>query len=214
MKHNVIHFIDDDPAARAANARALQSLLNDGEIRVEEREPYKDLNGYNQLMLRSDTAAFVLDQRMTGNGRYQYNGIDIASHLRALNSKMPLYILTGHSEDEEAFEGQTHLVEYIIGKEEIDDVTSEAAKTVKARMLRNLNTYNDIRDEREDRYQTLLIKSINNDLSANEANEVEVLEAETLRTVLASEQMRVREISKTIEQLQRILPLDEARKEI
>ena len=168
MEQNIIYFVDEDPAARRACGRALRSLLESEDVRIEVCEPYKNIEDYNPLVLKADTGAFILDQRMSTSGFYNYNGIDVANHLRNLNSKIPLYILTGHAEDTDAFEGQNHLVEYILGKEEINDITSPEAITIKARMLRNLKTYNDIRNDRESKFQALLLKSLSEQLTEDE----------------------------------------------
>lgn len=205
MKRHVIYFVDEDPAARRANARALTTLLENQEILVTEQEPLEALAGYARLLADPETAAFVLDQRMKGSGHVPYNGTDLARYLRGIDGKMPIYILTGHADDVEDFRGSKHLVEYIIGKDEIDDASSETAQIVKARMLRHLEVFNDVRDAQEQRFHDLLVKSLQQTLTQEEQEEMDRIQGDTTASILASERIKERELSEQVNQLQRLL---------
>jgi DNA-binding NarL/FixJ family response regulator len=205
MKRDVIYFIDEDPAARRANARALTSLLDNQDIKIVEQEPFSDIANYAKLLASPGTAAFVLDQRMKGSGQVTYNGTDLAKYLRAIDGKMPIYILTGHADDIEDFRGSNHLVEYIIGKDEIDDASSEKAKTVKARMLRHLDVFNDVRDEQEQRFHDLLVKSLQKELTSDEQSEMDRIQGDNTAAILAAEREQERELNMQVAALRKLL---------
>lgn len=205
MNRNVIYFVDEDPAARRANVRELTMLLDNPEINVVGKEPFYSFADYDVLMANPETAAFVLDQRMKGSGHVSYNGTDLAKYLRGIDGKMPIYILTGHPNEIDDFLGFYHLVEYVIGKDEIEDVKSERAKIVKARILRHLGVFNDVRDAQEKRFHDLLVKSIKHPLTPEEQEEMDLIEGETTAPILAAERAEERNLAVQIEQLRSLL---------
>lgn len=205
MKRNVIYLVDEHPPARRANAEALRRLLDNPEIQVAELEPLPTVADYNARIAAPSTAAFVLDQRMKQAGIVNYNGTDLASHLRGIDSKMPIYILTGYAEEKEDFEGSEYLVEYIIGKTEIRDSTSAEAKIVKARMLRHLEVFNDVRNSQEQRFHDLLVKSLREPLTAEEQHEMDQIENETTIPIVASERSKEQELSEQVDKLRKVI---------
>lgn len=206
MKRNIIHFIDEDEAARRANARALRTLLDNAEITISPTAPYVSFGEYNALVANPRTAAFVLDQRMKGSGNVTYNGTDLARYLRGIDAKVPIYILTGHPDEHEDFAGSNHLVEYIIGKDNIDVPDSDSAKIVKARILRHLDVFNDVRDAQEQRFHDLLVKSLRSPLTPEEQKEMDDLEGASTAPVLAAEREAERSLNAKIEELKKLLP--------
>jgi len=205
LKRN-IHFIDEDEAARRANARALRTLLDNSEITISPLAPFATFGEYNPLVANSRTAAFVLDQRMKGSGDVTYNGTDLARYLRGIDGKVPIYILTGHPDESEDFAGSNHLVEYVIGKDHIDAPDSEQAKIVKARILRHLDVFNDVRDAQEQRFHDLLLKSLKSPLTAEEQKELDDLESAGTTPILAAERDAERALSAKIAELRNLLP--------
>lgn len=202
MKRHIIYFVDEDAAARSANVRALTSLLDNQSIEVKSLEPLRSFPDYNNLVADPATAAFVLDQRMKGSGMVSYNGTDLAKYLRGIDGKMPIYILTGHSDDD--FDDAAHLVEHIVGKDEID-AHSNKAKMVKARILRHLDVFNDVRDAQEQRFHDLLVKSLSLPLTPEEQREMDQIEGETTAPILAAERTKERELGEQVDKLQRLL---------
>lgn len=205
MKRNTIYLVDEHPPARRANAEALRRLLDNPKVQVKELEPLPNVADYNPLIAEHSTAAFVLDQKMKQAGLVSYNGTDLAAHLRGIDSKMPIYILTGYADEKEDFEGSEYLVEYIIGKGEIRDKDSSAAKIVKARMRRHLDVFNDVLDDREQRFHDLLVKSLTEPLTADEQKEMDQIEGETMAPIQAAERKKEQELSETVAQLRRLL---------
>ncbi|MDM4773033.1 hypothetical protein [Solimonas sp. SE-A11] len=205
MRRQNIYFIDEDAAARRSNGRSLKELLGSDEIEIRPIEPRPALSDYNDLISEPDTAAFILDQRMKGGGRVNYNGTDLARQVRSINSKMPIYILTGHADEKDDFLGSEHLVENIIGKDAIDNTESEGAQVIKARILRHLNVFGDMRTDRENRFHELLIKSLREGLSEDEQQEMDRLEGESTAPVIAKERELERVIGAQVDSLQKFL---------
>jgi hypothetical protein len=202
VRRNTIYFVDEDPAARSSNVRTLRALLDNPQIRVLPLEPRKDFPEYNQYVADPTTAAFMLDQRMKGSGAVKYNGIDLAHYIRAIDAKVPIYILTGHVEDIEV--ASQYLVEYVVGKEEID-ADSETKLTIKARLLRHLEVFNDVREAQEQRFHDLLIKSLSAPLSEEEQREMSQIEGETTAAIQAVERGKEQELGKHVEALRELL---------
>jgi hypothetical protein len=209
MKRNVIYFVDEDPPARRANVDALKALLGTGEITVCGVEPLKTFSEYNVLVANPTTAAFFLDQKMKQSGLVGYNGTDLAEHLRGIDPKMPLYILTGYADQVDDFRGKSFRVEAIIPKDEIEDPKSEEAQTHKARILRHLNVFNDLLDARSQRFHDLLVKSLREPLTPDEQQEMDRIEGDTMAPVLASERTEARSLGGLIDELKRIVGSDQ-----
>lgn len=208
LKRHIIYFIDEDAAARRANVRSLTTLLDNPDLEIKGQEPLRIFAEYNPLVADSATAAFILDQRMKGSGVVTYNGTDLAKYLRGLDGKMPIYILTGHAAEVQDFAGSEHLVEYIVGKDEIEDIDSEEAKIVKARVLRHINVFNDVRDEQEQEFHELLVKSLHTPLTPDEQNKMDQIEGVTTAPIVAAERTRERELAQQIEKLHALLNKD------
>lgn len=208
MKRNIIYFIDEDQAARRANTRELVSLIGDVEIEIIAQEPYKKFSDYDAILCNPTTAAFILDQRMKGSGKVNYNGTDLAEYLRRFDTKMPIYILTGHADAVEDFKGSEHLVEYILEKSDIEDVESDKARIIKARLLRHLAVFNNLRDSQDQRFQELLVKSLRENLSAEEEVEMAAIEGETTAPILLSEHARERSLAASIEKLNNLFNIN------
>ena len=205
MKRHIIYFIDEDAAARRANVRALTTLLDNPGLEIKAQEPLKIFAEYNSLVAESKTAAFILDQRMKGSGIVTYNGTDLAKYLRGIDGKIPIYILTGYAAEVQDFAGSEHLIEYIVGKDEIEDPNSDRAKIVKARMLRHINVFNDVRDEQEKKFHELLVKSLHEPLTSDEQKEMDQIDGVTTAPIVAAERTRERELSHQLEKLQALL---------
>lgn len=200
MKRHTIYFVDEDEPARRANLRDLTALLDNPAIQIRDLAPLKTFAEYDALAADPATAAFILDQRMKTGGTVSYNGTDLAAHLRGIDAKMPIYILTGYADQIDDFRGSEHLVEYIIDKEHIENPASEKAKIVKARLLRHLNVFNDVRDERAERFHSLLVKSLRQPLTSEEHEEMDFLEGVT-STPVAAAALRLGEV---IDELKKI----------
>lgn len=208
MKRHVIYFVDEDDRARRANLRDLTALLDNPTIEIRDLAPLKTFAEYEPLAAAPTTAAFILDQRMKTGGTVNYNGTDLAAHLRGIDAKMPIYILTGYAGQIDDFRGSEYLVEYIIDKGHIENPASDEARIVKARLLRHLDVFNDVRNARDQRFHDLLIKSSREPLSPDEEKELRELEGERLVTVAAVEREKQVALDAEIGKLKAILGRD------
>jgi hypothetical protein len=141
---------------------------------------------------------------MKGGG-VAYNGIDLAEHLRSIRPKLPIYILTGAAGAREDCAGVEYRVEEIIDKEDIEDLSSEKAQTIKARMLRRLDVFEDVLGSREQRFHDLLIKSTHGTLPRDEEKELRRLEGERIASVAAAEREKQVKLDAEIESLKKLL---------
>ncbi len=207
MKRNIIYFVDEDEPARRANLRDLTTLLDNPKIQIRDMAPLKTFAEYDSFAAEPTTAAFILDQKLKPGGM-TYNGTDLAAHLRSIDAKMPIYILTGYADQVDEFLGFEYLVEYIIDKQHIEKPDSNEAIIVKARVLRHLDVFNDVRNARDQRFHDLLIKSSREPLLPDENNELRDLGGDRIASVAASEHERQIKLDTEIEALRKLLGRD------
>lgn len=203
MKRTVIYFFDEQDTSRRSNARVLKALIDDTSIQVEALEPYAAFADYAPLIADPKTAAFILDQRMKGSGKVAYNGTELASYIRSIDGKIPVYILTSYADSSEDFDGWRHLVDDILAKSSIED--TETAKIIKARLRRHLQVFNDVRDDQEQRFHDLLVISLKRPLTDEEQIEMDNLEGETTAPILAAERTKARALETSIKSLRTLL---------
>lgn len=207
MKRHVIYFVDEDEPARRANHRDLTALLDNPAIQIRELAPLKTFAEYDSLAADPTTAAFILDQKLKPGGM-TYNGTDLAGYLRGIDAKMPIYILTGYADQVDEFRGFEYLIEFIIDKQEIENPDSDEAIIVKARVLRHLDIFNDVRNSRDQRFHDLLIKSSGQSLPPDEEKELRELEGDRIAIVAAGEHERQIKLDTEIEALKKLLGRD------
>ncbi|HCF6874123.1 TPA: hypothetical protein NII69_000421 [Pseudomonas aeruginosa] len=167
-----IFFVDEDEDQRETYSLMLKECFPKGENSptVIGVEPKARVGDMSFLVEDPSVAAIVLDEQLKESGVAQYYGIELASYLRGLNKKIPIYILTSFIQSEELLEGEME-VEDILSKQEL------AAKkdVVGARILRRIDTYLEIVGNRDIRFESLLRKSIKGELSAEEKDELQEL---------------------------------------
>ncbi len=184
---------------------SLLSKVFEAEGQVYEIEPKPTKDEMKFVIDDASTVSVVIDERLKDTGIAQYLGIELASYFRNLNTKIPIYILTNHSEDRDDLEPEEWSVEYVIDKHDFTkDIT-----TIKARMLRNVSFYNDYLDERGKRFNDLLMKSLNSTISQEEINEFKGLQYIRVKSVLSDELGISSELEKKIkEQLAKIAEIE------
>jgi hypothetical protein len=72
-------------------------------------------------------------------------------------------------------------------------------REIAARILRRINVFDDILDERENRFHDLLVKSLSENLSDEELSELQELQEVRLSSILADEIGQLDEIEKSIQ---------------
>jgi CheY-like chemotaxis protein len=205
MDKQTVYLIDEDQEELSTNRRMLESVFEDTPLRFDAMMPLKRLADYNKLLVKRDTVAFVIDQKLRTSGEVSYQGIDLASHLRSINTKLPIYILTNYPNDHELRGAKEPTVEDIIDKGDITYPKKAPALRFKARFLRRLDGYRDLLSQRESRFHGLLQKSLQNRLNKNEADELASLQSERLMPTQAAELEDIAKLDKTIGKLSRLL---------
>lgn len=204
MSKKIIWMIDENQLQLNAFKRELSFCL-DNALDVEAILPYPTMQEYLEPVINNDrTVVIIIDQRLTDEGTVNYTGIDLAEYLRAINPKLPIYILTNFPDDEE-FSGRELNVEYILDKSEF--INEADLKMIAARILRHIDTYKDILTERGKRFNNLLRKSLKEELNTDEFCELEQLNYLRLSTTLASELEQIRDLTDIISENRRLLSL-------
>lgn len=173
------------------------------QLNVQELAPLPKLSSYDTLLANSDTAAFIIDQKLSTTGEVTYEGTKLAKHLRAIDKRIPLYILTGYVDDALKKGGGT--VEDVIPKKDLVKTKEEPATRFRAALMRRIADYRDILSGKERRFHDLLVKSLNDKLTKKEKLEFVKLQEARVLPVHAAELGKLAAVDKTIESLRALL---------
>ena len=196
MDKPILWLIDENVDQLFTYCTELQHLLPDS-IRVEallalpRKEDYID-----RVLSNPNTACILIDQRLKDTGVANYQGIELAKTLRSVNSKIPIYILTNWAKAEGEFIGGEWSVEDIVAKDDLQD--DEIVKIVISRMLRRIDVYADLLGDRERRFNDLLRKSLTEQLSPEEKDDLESLQFERSAAILATETGELDELDRLV----------------
>jgi FixJ family two-component response regulator len=187
----VIWLIDDNKYELRTHYNIFKRMLPTS-LQIKTIEAYQHLDDYLSVLADENTACIVTDQKLKVTGIANYTGIELAEFLRGINAKVPIYILTNFPDDRDEFENGEWTVEDIISK---SDLTQESErKILAARILRRINIYNDIKDERQEKMYNLLKKSMNGELDEEELSEIDNLKLEKTSASLAQELTQIRQM--------------------
>jgi hypothetical protein len=164
------------------------------------------------LLATGTIAGLIVDQKLEDGG-FNYTGAELASFLRGIDSKLPIIILTNFKNEHEQFENAEKDIEYIAAKEEIKDPDSREAQVIKARLLRHLNIFADVFDERQRRFHELLVKSLKETLCPEETEELGLLKGDRLLWVQAAEQRETPKLENLLEELRKRVPENHKKQE-
>jgi hypothetical protein len=201
-------FIDDDEFERRSCTDVLKEIFYGTTIRIEPLAPLPTLADYSVLIAKNAMSALILDERLNTAGGVAYTGAELATHLRAIGSKLPIVILTNFPDDD--FTNQEWAVECIFQKKKVlNDPVSPAAQLFKARFSRQIEIAGAVLAEGEQRFHDLLVKSMKAPLTAEEEKELGILEDERLVPMQAQELPDAKALEKAIEELKTKLNPDE-----
>jgi hypothetical protein len=201
MSNKIIWLIDENQDELRTYQEELSAVLQN-DLTVKPIIPYKSMEDYIEPILNDkSTVTIIIDQRLKETGEVNYTGIELAEYLRAINQKMPIYILTNHPDDD--FADKETNVEYILIKGDFKNEST--SKMMAARILRRINIYTDIFTVRGKKFNELLKKSLSQDLSEDEYKELEQLNYLRLSSTLTSELAQVRELEKIISENTKLL---------
>ncbi|HYT41863.1 MAG TPA: hypothetical protein VEP90_05925 [Methylomirabilota bacterium] len=182
--NHIIWLIDENRYELRTHRSILKRMMPES-IEVRTIIAYKNLDDYLPLLNDPQTACIITDQKLKVTGIATYTGIELAEYLRAINTKIPIYILTNFADDSDEFIGGEWSVEDILRKDELSDVSKQ--KTLTARILRRIGVYEDILGEREEKFHTLLKKSMEGELENSELQELDELRLQKISPNLARE---------------------------
>ncbi|MFN8453313.1 MAG: hypothetical protein U0401_01355 [Anaerolineae bacterium] len=181
----IIWLIDENENQLRTYIRKLKRLMPDSITIRQIFPPYRQKEEYISILNDPSTSCIILDQRLKDTGIATYTGIELAQYLRGVNKKLPIYILTNFAEAEDEFIGGKWSVEDIIPKDALND--EEQLITITARILRRIDIHEDILAERTRRFDELLKKSMKDELSEAELQELKALQFERIAPTLADE---------------------------
>lgn len=192
----VIWLIDENKRELRSNQISLKRILPET-LEIRAVLAYEKLDEYLPVLENKKTVCIITDQRLKVTGVATYEGIELAEFLRSINLKIPIYILTNFADDRDDFEDGEWTVEDIIRKSVLNNEAER--KVLAARIMRRINLYEDIRSQREEKMQTLLEKSMNGNLDANELNELDQLGLIKNSASLAKELSQIQQMTEIAE---------------
>jgi len=203
----IIWYIDEDSRDLSLYQALLEkSLPENANLQVKAIKAFPHLEDYLDILNEPNTVCIIVDQRLKEEGTVDHTGIELAAYLRRLNEKIPIYILTSYADEREEFENGEWNVEDVISKEVIGD--KKRRRVFVTRLLRHLSEYETIRDEKGKRFRELVKKSINEDLTEAEGQELRELDLERLSGILAKERIQAEQVSdyldKTLQEIQNL----------
>ena len=203
MEKQTIWVIDEDENQCKTYVNVLQDLLpKDLDIKGIN-PPFQTVYEYTKLLSNPLSACFMIDQKLKDTGVANYYGIDLATFLRGINTKIPIFILTNFSEEKESFSEGEWSVDDIIPKSLLRP-DLEKTKTYIARITRRLLTYTDYLSSRAERFNELLHKSLTGEMTAEDEDELNNIQFERTSSLLAEELPKLQELNKILSELKRI----------
>jgi len=203
----VVLWIDENQRALDTYAPFLEECFG-GEVIVIPEMPEKELPVMlDRIFHEQNLISLVIDQRLKSTGKATYSGIELAEAVRRLDKKIPVYILTNYAEDIGDLEYQ---VEAVLEKDHLPDETYQ--RKIAARIRRHADVFDDIVSAREMRFDELLCKSLQSELTAEERDEFEKLDFWRNKEIVATEETFAEKLKQELDKQQK--ELDEVRKEI
>jgi len=163
-----IIFIDDREDVRFTYKRNLTRIFRNI-AEVIALEPLAKIEDMISLLDKIDEKVmYVVDEDLQHYGVAQYSGAQLIQAIRISNRKIPIYILTGYIL---TIDKNLADVEFVIDKGEWNENSQKFAK----RFLRHIDTYNEVKNLQEKRFDELLCKSLVSILTEDEEKEYSAL---------------------------------------
>lgn len=203
MNKRIIWIIDENKNQLKTSMNAFKIMMPSS-VEIETVfPPHRMKEEYiDSILANPNTACIIIDQKLKDTGITTYVGIELAQYLRGINTKIPIYILTNYVDEKDEFVGGEWSVEDILDKGMLSD---ERAAIIRARILRNIDVYEDMLDERTRRFNALLKKSLTEQLDDTEQKELETLQFERTSVTLASEFQQLTALEQIVNQHRALL---------
>ncbi|WP_454254337.1 hypothetical protein [Pseudomonas sp. Marseille-Q8238] len=181
MSETII-FIDDEETSRILYTGTLQDIYGD-EYKVLAIQPNETIAGMlNTLDRYEGVVSIVIDEKLHVGVGTDYKGSQLVEAIRVADDKLPLYILTSEMG---LIEPPFGSVEYIIDKSRIEQDAYKEQLTLL--MRRHINSFNEIKSKRAERFDELLRKSVEVELTPEEHEEFSTLDFLRVRQALSNE---------------------------
>lgn len=203
MENPKLWLIDENKQQAETYANVFKSQFPNSILVEVLCPPYISMREYLGLLNSSDTACIVIDQRIKDTGIATYFGIELAQFLRSINTKIPIYILTNVPDDPDAFLEGGWSVEDIIDKSDLAKIGSEKLNVIIARILRRILNYSDYLAEREQKFNSLLRKTLSGEMSDEDKKELEEIQFERTAPILAEELPKLQELNKVLDEIKK-----------
>lgn len=178
----IILFIDDEETSRTLYGDTLGEIYGEEYI-VEAIRPENKIPDMLLAIERyENVVSIVIDEKLHVEVGTDYKGSQLVEAIRFSDPKLPLYILTSEMG---LIEPPFGSVEYIIDKSKIE-IPAYKAQCILL-MRRHINSFNEIKSSRILRYDELLRKSINDQLTEAEIEEYEALDFLRIKKVFSNE---------------------------
>lgn len=181
MTETVI-FIDDEKTSRALYTGTLQDIYGDeyNVIAIAPNETIAEM--LSTLEKFESVVSIVIDEKLHVEVGTDYKGSQLVEAIRIADDKLPLYILTSEMG---LIEPPFGSVEYIIDKSRVEQELYK--EQLSLLMRRHINSFNEIKSTRAARFDELLIKSVESDLTPEELEEFNKLDSLRIRQALYNE---------------------------
>jgi len=174
-------YIDEEPRARALLGRRLKKCVGDG-INIVTIEPEKTVD---EMILKieeyEDLVSIVIDQKLTAAGTADYVGTELVTRFRLIDHVMPIYILTNYTHD---VASDLATIEYVLNKDDLQD--TEKLTSIGIRIRRHIDIFQSFQTKKEQRFEELLRKKFDEDLTVEEAKEFSDIKFQRERKIIAS----------------------------
>lgn len=198
---NFVVYIDEDVNSRRVFGGIIEQNLSE-EVDFFAIEPSNTVQAMLEKLekMPGRLVSVVIDERLYATGTADFTGSDFVEAYRQFDDKLPIYILTNHPGDiDEWFSG----VEYILSKSDVAD--DHTAPKIFSRILRHINVYITICDQRNHRFRQLIGKSIDEILTEDEAKELDELRRWRVMGALSVEQPFASHLKGKLDKKQQIL---------
>lgn len=202
-----IIFIDDREDVRFTYKRNLSRIFRNI-AEVIALEPLAKIDDMISALDKIDEKVmYVVDEDLQHFGVAQYSGAQLIQAIRISNRKIPIYILTGYIL---TIDKNLADVEFVIDKGEWNENSQKFAK----RFLRHIDTYNEVKNFQEKRFDELLCKSLISTLTEDEEKEYSALNLNRSKILVNESIITIKDLERLNDKEKKLVDIQERLKDI
>lgn len=170
----IIYYLDDTEEGRRDLQMQLRSLF-EADFKVLEMPLSQAVEEYTKLLADQPIAGIFIDQNLDETGEIAgYTGVKLVGYLRAIFTKLPIYLVTGHLIQGELESEEAGDADLVVSKGEL--VTdSPTSLRFRRQFLRRVEQYEKALRDTQLRFRGLLSKKFGEGLSPEEKSEYDAL---------------------------------------